>query len=58
MQKWLITLGMLVGSTVGGYLPVLFGGSMLSFSGILFSVIGGVAGVWLGYKLGKFLGFD
>ncbi len=58
MQKRLITLGMIVGSMVGGYVPVLFGVSMLSFMSILFSIIGGIAGVLAGYKLGKYLGFD
>ncbi len=58
MQKRLITLGMIVGSMVGGYVPVLFGVSMLSFMSILFSIIGGIAGILAGYKLGKYLGFD
>ena len=42
-------LGMVVGSIAGGYLPALFGfdGLMVSLSG---SFIGGIIGVWIGYK--------
>ncbi len=58
MQKRLITFGMIIGSIVGGYVPVLFGASMVSFIGILLSVIGGIAGILAGYKLSKYLGFD
>jgi uncharacterized membrane protein YeaQ/YmgE (transglycosylase-associated protein family) len=45
----MIMLGMVVGSIVGGYLPVLFGldGQMVSLLG---SIIGGIIGIWIGYK--------
>ena len=48
-RKKLIMLGMVVGSIVGGYLPVLFGfdGLMVSLFG---SLIGGIIGIWMGYK--------
>jgi hypothetical protein len=48
-RKKLIMLGMAVGSIVGGYLPALFGldGLMVSLSG---SSIGGIIGIWIGYK--------
>ena len=48
-RKKLIMLGMVVGSIVGGYLPALFGldGLMVSLLG---SFIGGIIGVWIGYK--------
>jgi len=48
-RKKLIMLGMVVGSIVGGYLPALFGfdGPMISLLG---SLIGGVVGVWIGYR--------
>ena len=52
--KTLVTIGMVIGSLAGGYLPVLWGGSALSFSSIIFSGIGGILGVYLGYKLSKF----
>ncbi len=53
MSQKMIWLGMLVGSTAGGYVPSLFGAGLFSGWGIFGSVIGGVAGVFAGYKLGE-----
>jgi len=39
------------GLIAGGYLPVLWGASSFSLSSILFSVLGGIAGVWIGIRL-------
>jgi hypothetical protein len=49
-RKKMILLGMVVGSIAGGYLPALFGfdGLMVSLLG---SSIGGIIGIWIGYKL-------
>ncbi|MBC7972511.1 MAG: hypothetical protein H7Z11_20695 [Verrucomicrobia bacterium] len=58
MNKLLIGIGMFVGSTIGSYVPVLWGCSMLSFISILFSFIGGIVGIWLGYQVSKYLGFS
>lgn len=52
-KKSLITLGLIVGSTVGGYLPVFFGAGIFSYISIITSGIGAVLGVWIGYKLGE-----
>lgn len=52
-QKKLITLFMFVGSMVGGYIPNLWNAGIFSISGVVFSAIGGFAGIWLGYKLGE-----
>jgi len=48
-RKKLIMLGMVVGSIAGGYLPALFGFDELMVS-LLGSFIGGIIGVWIGYK--------
>ena len=50
MLKKFIWGGFFLGSTVGWYLPSLWGGSMMS--GVLLSFLGGIAGIWLGYRLG------
>ncbi len=50
-SKFLIWTGMIMGSAIGGLIPALWGDSMLSFSSIIFSAIGGVIGVWLGFKI-------
>jgi hypothetical protein len=38
---------------VGGYLPALWGGDLLSMTGVVLSGVGGVVGIWLGYRLGE-----
>lgn len=53
MTKMFIWLGLAVGSTVGGFIPSLWGGETLSLAGILLSMLGGVAGIFAGYKLGQ-----
>jgi uncharacterized membrane protein YeaQ/YmgE (transglycosylase-associated protein family) len=57
MNKFIIGIAMFVGSTIGSYIPALWGGSVLSFTSIVFSVIGGLVGIWLGYRVSKYLGF-
>ena len=43
-----IWLGILVGSTIGGFVPELWGAGMLSYSSVLLSTVGGFVGLWLG----------
>jgi hypothetical protein len=45
-----IWLGVLIGSSVGGFIPMLWGGDLFSVSAVLLSGLGAVVGVWLGYK--------
>jgi hypothetical protein len=51
----LIWVGAFVGSMVGGYVPVLWGADMISMSGVVGSVVGGIAGIYGGYKLAQVL---
>jgi hypothetical protein len=39
------------GLIAGGYLPDLWGASSFSLASILFSALGGIAGVWIGVRL-------
>lgn len=48
--KSIVMLGMTAGTLAGGYLPVLFGTDLFSFSSIIFSAIGGFIGIWISYK--------
>jgi len=57
MNKFIIGIGVFIGSTIGSYIPVLWGGSLLSFASIFFSVIGGIEGILLAYRVSKYLGF-
>ena len=50
-RKTLIFIGMFIGSVLGGYVPVLFGAELLSFSSLLGNTIGGLLGVYLVFKL-------
>ncbi len=50
-QKSVIYLGLFIGSTIGGFIPMLWGDSMMSLSAILLSGLGGIVGIIVGYKL-------
>lgn len=41
---------MIAGTYIGSYLPLLWGGSVFSMTSILLSGVGGLAGIWFGYK--------
>ncbi|MEI8249324.1 MAG: hypothetical protein WCG07_02405 [Candidatus Taylorbacteria bacterium] len=49
--KSLIWIGVFVGSTAGSFVPLLWGESEFSMSSIILSTLGGIVGIWLGYKL-------
>jgi uncharacterized membrane protein YeaQ/YmgE (transglycosylase-associated protein family) len=49
-QKAQFTLAGLIGSTIGGFVPSLWGASFLSTSAIIGNVIGGIIGIALVYK--------
>jgi hypothetical protein len=51
-KKTLIWVGLTVGSAIGGYLPALWGGDLISLSSVVFSAAGGIVGIWLGYRFG------
>lgn len=40
-----------VGMTVGGFVPLLWGGSALGLASLALGSLGGVAGLWLAVKL-------
>ena len=45
-------LSVAFGTLAGGFLPELWGSSSLSLASVLTGALGGVAGLWLGFKLG------
>ena len=45
-----IWIGIFIGSTIGGFIPVIWGDDMLSYSGVLFSGIGAFVGLWFGSR--------
>ena len=44
---------MFLGSTVGGFLPELWGNNVFSLSSVILTAVGGIIGIWLGYQIGK-----
>ena len=54
MGRGLIGLCALVGSLVGGYVPVLWGASSFSLVSLLFGALGGIAGVFVGVRIGDY----
>ena len=52
-SKALIMILMVVGSTLGSWLPSLWGAGGLSLSSVLFGAIGGVIGIWAGFKISR-----
>jgi predicted MFS family arabinose efflux permease len=46
-----IWIGILIGSTIGGFIPDLWGAGLFSYSSVLLSGIGAIAGLWLGYRM-------
>lgn len=51
--KTLVWIGMAIGSTVGGYIPSIWGSGIFSMSSIFFSAVGAITGIYAGYKLGQ-----
>lgn len=52
-RKKLVMGGMIIGGCAGSYVPALWGAGSFSFSGIIFSAIGSLIGIWLGFKMGS-----
>lgn len=50
-SKRVIWMGATVGSVVGGFVPSLWHASMFSMWGLVFSTVGGIAGIWLGWRI-------
>ncbi len=57
-MKTLVIFGMIVGSTVGSYAPLVWGGSAFSISSIILGGVGGFLGIWGGYQLARIIGVD
>ena len=49
--KQIVMLGAVVGSTAGSYVPVLWGAGVFSGVSVFFGLIGGLAGIWIAYRM-------
>ena len=52
-SKKLIGLFTIIGSMVGGFIPMLWGDSGFSATSMLFGGLGAIAGIYFGYKIGQ-----
>lgn len=52
-MKRLIWFLAIVGTYAGAYVPLLWGGDSFSMASVIFSAVGGLGGIWLGYKLSQ-----
>ena len=53
MGRSVIGLCLIAGSIVGGYIPTLWGASSFGVTSLLFSAVGGIAGVFVGARIGE-----
>jgi uncharacterized membrane protein YeaQ/YmgE (transglycosylase-associated protein family) len=49
-MKARIWIGVLIGSTIGGFIPELWGTDMFSYSSVLLSGVGAFIGLWIAYR--------
>lgn len=47
----MVWLGAIVGSTIGSYMPSLWGAGIFSFSSLFLGAIGGAAGIIIAYRM-------
>ena len=51
MDRRVVWLFVGVGMVVGGFVPLVWGGSALGLASLVFGSLGGVAGLWLAAKV-------
>jgi len=54
-SKKIVWLFVMIGSSLGSYIPLLWGSSFLSYSSVLLSGVGGLLGVWVGLKIDEYV---
>jgi hypothetical protein len=53
MNKFLMYTFITIGGMIGAYIPSLFGADGFSVWAIIGSTIGGLAGIWVAYKISQ-----
>lgn len=53
-SKPLVWIGLTIGSTIGSLIPDLWGASVFSISSILLGGLGGILGIYLGFRYSQF----
>ena len=52
-SKRIVTIFMIVGGYIGGYIPALWGAGGFTFSSLIFNALGAISGVWIGFKISQ-----
>jgi len=52
-SKFLIMVGLTIGSTLGSFVPSLWGADWFSLWSIFLGGIGGLVGIWAGYRVSR-----
>ena len=52
-SKFLIMVGLTVGSAAGSFIPALWGADWFSMWSVFLGMVGGLVGIWAGYKLSR-----
>jgi hypothetical protein len=55
MDRRVLWMCLLVGSTAGSFVPVLWGGSAFGVASLLLGAVGALAGVWVAARIGETL---
>ena len=50
-SRALIWVAILIGSTIGGGIPELWGAEMLSYTSLILSGVGALVGLWIAIKM-------
>ncbi len=56
--KTLVWAGLFIGSTIGGYIPALWGQGLFSWASIIGNTLGGAIGIWVGFKISQALSLE
>jgi hypothetical protein len=51
--KSIVMIFFVIGSFIGSYAPALFGISIFSYTSVFLGAIGGIIGIFIGYKISQ-----
>ena len=50
-RKFILMTGMVLGSSAGSWIPMLWGAGWFSLTSVFFGFLGGLGGIWAAYRL-------
>lgn len=55
-KKTVVSIAAMIGLTIGGSVPMLWGGNPFDALSLLLGFVGGLLGVWAGVKINQYIG--